>query len=469
MIDNVQHGVLGGVLTERGPEQLERFMHASSMLTDDHFAPYERAAWMFMGRLLAATGAMPDFKIIDHYLPQTQLQIEVQAEVRQLWLQLESQPKTDESAFRYAVYMTHELRKKDLLAQTLGEAGSILLQNTKVGKKELEGYDDARRHLEDQLLRIDGMEREAMPEGNLRTSRDELLDLPMTSSMVKLTTGLPPLDSLTGGGFGPGQLCLIAGYTNEGKSFFCVNIAWAMVMAGYNVVYFTTETVKREVDIRMAVRHSHLPKFGCPGGLDYSAVLSNEMTPEQHLIWQAVAEDFTDPDQPYGRFDVIQVAEGTSMSTIRAKLRAYQSVFHVDACFIDELQMLTANNSREDSQSELEETVRAAMKLAIDFDGGRGIPVISPWQIKRADWEAARTNGGRYTRASLGNTAEAERRAAIIVSLFRHIDSIHRVSCQVLKQRSGPTGDFEGHVDFAHCIVRAERAALEIELPAMNV
>lgn len=469
MIDNVQHAVLGGIIRAEGAESLERFMHASSQLTDDHFSSYEKACWMLLGRLLAATGVVPDFGIVDHYLPNTQLQVEVQAEVRALWLALESMAPVEETEFRYAVFMAHELRKKDLFAETLVNAGDILGFGKKIGRDELQGYDDARRHLEDRMLLIDGMEREAMPEGNMRDEREALLDAPMSASLVRLATGFDQLDRLTSGGFGPGDLVLIAGYTNEGKSFICANMAWHMVMCGHNVVFFTSETMKKDLNLRLIVRHSHLPKFGIPGGLDYSQVRDNSLSPQHFLKYQEVVEDFTHPDAPYGRMDIVQVPEGTTVSTLRSKLRAYQAVFHVDACFIDELQLLAANSKREDNQSELEETVRAALKLSIDFDNGRGIPIFSPWQMKREAWEAARTNGGRYTRASLGNTAEAERRATAIVSAFRHPDSLHRVSAQLLKQRNGPTGDFEMYVDFSRCLVRAERSALEVELPAMNV
>lgn len=469
MIDNVQHAVLGGIIRANGGEALDRYIHASSQLTDEHFASYEKACWMLLGRLLSATGVLPDFKIIDHYLPSTQLQVEAQAEVRALWLALEAMAPVEETEFRYAVYMTQELRKKDLFAETLVNAGDILSFGKKIGREEYQGYEDARRHLEDRMLLIDGMEREAMPEGNMRDEREALLEAPMSASLVRLSTGFSHLDKLTGGGFGPGDLVLIAGYTNEGKSFICANMAWYMVMNGHNIVFFTSETVKRDLNLRLIVRHSHLPKFNIPGGLDYSQVRDNSMSPEHFLKYEEVVEDFTNPDAPYGRLDVVQVPEGTTVASLRSKLRAYQAAFHVDGCFIDELQMLAASSKREDSQSELEETVRAALKLSIDFDNGRGIPVFSPWQMKREAWEAARTNGGRYTRASLGNTAEAERRATAIVSAFKHPESQHRVSAQLLKQRNGPTGDFEMHVDFARCLVRAERSALEVELPSMNV
>lgn len=469
MIDNVQHGVLAAVLNADSPEDLERFMYATSQLSEDHFAPYERACWMLMTRLLSATGVLPDYDIIDHYLPTTQLTVEVQAEVRNLWLQLSGLPPVDEADFKYAVYMTHEERKKELFAESLATAGEVLTFGKRIGNEDRQGYEDARRYFEDQVMKIDGMERDHMPEGNMREEREELLDIQTSASMVKLPTGIRSLDTLTAGGVSPGQLVLLAGYTNEGKSMWLVNIAHSIILQGRNVVFFTTETVKPDVNMRMAVRHSHLPHFNCPGGLSYTEVMENNLSPEHYGTYQQVVEDFTNPDSPYGRFDVVQVPEDTPMSFLRAKLRAYQSIFHVDAVMIDELQMLSAAHKREREREELNQVVRAAKQLAVDFDGGRGVPVISPWQMSRNAWDNARTNGGRYTRSSLSETAEAERRADVVISMFKHTDSLHRVSAQVLKQRSGPIGDFELHVDYGRCFVGAAHSGLESDLPPMDV
>lgn len=179
--------------------------------------------------------------------------------------------------------------------------------------------------------------------------------------------------------------------------------------------------------------------------------------------------DFTSDDSPYGRFDVVQVPEDTPMSFVRSKLRAYQSIFNVDVVIIDELQMLSAAQKREREREELNQVVRAAKQLAVDFDGGRGVPVISPWQMSRNAWEEAQKNGGRYTRSSLSETAEAERRADVVISMYKHPESRSRVSAQVLKQRSGPIGDFELYVDYAHCYVGAGHAPLEAELPPLDI
>ena len=161
--------------------------------------------------------------------------------------------------------------------------------------------------------------------------------------------------------------------------------------------------------------------------------------------------------------------EGTTISYVRSKLRAYQSIFNVDAVIIDELQMLAATKSRESERAELNEVVHSAKQLAIDHDGGRGVPILVPWQMSRAAWEAARNNGGRYTRASLSETAMAERRADIVISMYKHPESLHRVSAQILKQRSGPIGDFELHVDYGRCLVRAAHSEIATDLPQLEV
>lgn len=65
-----------------------------------------------------------------------------------------------------------------------------------------------------------------------------------------ITTGIPPLDSITSGGLGRGELGLVVGGTGGGKSMFLVYLAAAAMKDGHNVIYYTLELGETEIGRR---------------------------------------------------------------------------------------------------------------------------------------------------------------------------------------------------------------------------
>lgn len=126
---------------------------------------------------------------------------------------------------------------------------------------------------------------------------------------------------------------------------------------------------------------------------------------------------------------------------MEARLLRVRRQFPVDLLVIDYLALLRSERRRESDREELGSIIKAAKQLATTFDDGRGVPVISPWQVNRSSKEAA-AKAGMYTTAALAETAEATNSSDVIVSLLEPEDNTSRFAdlrAQVLKNRDGET------------------------------
>ena len=54
--------------------------------------------------------------------------------------------------------------------------------------------------------------------------------------------------------------------------------------------------------------------------------------------------------------------------------------------------------------------VKQARRMCLTFDGGRGLRVISPWQINRAGYNEAKKNSGKYDLPALAAAADCKKR-----------------------------------------------------------
>lgn len=84
-------------------------------------------------------------------------------------------------------------------------------------------------------------------------SRIEERDNPKLSPVIR--TRLPTLDVKLKGGLRIGELGLIVGFTNVGKSFFALNFAFVAAASGFTTILVSTEMEKIETDTRLDARY----------------------------------------------------------------------------------------------------------------------------------------------------------------------------------------------------------------------
>ena len=305
----------------------------------------------------------------------------------------------------------------------------------------LSGQKSTREFLQENLRNLEVVDTVAAPEGDVRDDVEKIwLDYENKEKnpdeLGGIKYGIAEVDEFTGG-VRAGELVLVAGYSGSGKSQIVTSLAWNALRNGHNVLMFTTETTREEMEIRVLARHSRLPKFKCPGGIDSSHIMNARLSPEHKQVFRNVLDDFKESDT--GNLYMVQMPPDGMVDYVHAKAAQYNRLNPIDLIIIDSINLLRLPGKIEGKRIMLEDMLQNFKRFASSFDGGRGVAIVSPWQMSRNAWYEAKESGGTYTMASLSDTSEAEKSSSQIISIFKedNDNTDGRLNIQVLKNRSG--------------------------------
>lgn len=437
--------ILAGIL----PDNVPRLYSAQKHITADHFSTRELGnVYQIICHLVEVTGHLPT---VDSFvdLIGSQHDSGTVTLYRDIFERLTVKDVLD-SDFSWSMQALREQHADRETGNVLTTAMRILREGEKVGKESLHGATSAREYTIGGFADIESTLRLSdAPEGTINEERSEMeaeyaavKQRRIDGKLSGVCTGVEALDDALGG-FHPGELALVIGFTSEGKTGLVVQTAWhAAFMQGLNVFFATSETLRAQVRRRMVARHSRLPQFACVDGLNSNAIKSGMLTDDEEGVYNAVIADMQSAE--YGKLHIAQIPSGSTIESLAARLRTYNMRTKLDLVVIDYIPLLKPIRSRNTFQAEMSETVKAAKILAASFDDGRGVPVISPWQVSRNAYEQAQSFGG-YTLSSLSDTSEAEKSSDIVVSMFlpqdQRIGGTPNIDFQVLKNRDGERMD----------------------------
>lgn len=392
--------------------------------------------------------------------------------------QLLSSMDVPDADFRWSLEQLRDLAAERATSETIVQAMEILNKGATDEKgEEIKGHSDARHHILSRFAEIDReLSMQESPEGDMRVETDDILkmyfDAKQNGGKRGFEFGVPLLDDKSGG-IAAGELGLGVGYTGSGKTHLSIQLAWNnAINHGKNAVYLTTETLRPQVRTRLVARHSMMPEFELPGGLDSRDLSRGTLDNDEEQKLQEILHDL-DKNPNYGKIYIVQLPSRATISTIESRLISIQRKFNIDLCVIDYLTLLRSDRRRTSDREELSSIVKEAKQLATTFDDGRGLPVFSPWQVNRTSWAKAQDEG-YYTTASLAETAEAANTPDLIVSLLEPLNSEERnvpMKGQVLKNRSGGiANNIPLYLDRATSCFTEERAhgSMDDLLGAMN-
>jgi replicative DNA helicase len=260
------------------------------------------------------------------------------------------------------------------------------------------------------------------PEGDMRIEGAAVLDEYGTrkghrerGTSGAISTSLAELDELLGSGLERGELDIVAGWTSAGKTSFIIQLAWhAAVVQGRNVVFFTSETQRPQIRVKVLARHSRLERFGLRAGLNSRDIKAGTLTPAAEAKLREVVADFS---QIQGRFYIAQAPRRATIESVWSRLARITRDWPADLVVIDSIQLLRAEERRRSQWEETSATVKEVKELAGTYLDGRGVPVISPWQVSKEARAAARQRGF-YLTGDLAETREAETSSDLILSLL---------------------------------------------------
>ena len=452
MADALDHGrtVLGAILAGR-PDLLAA---AQRHLAPSHFTDSVQAALFAMCERYAdqTRGVLPRAALADSLRtapPGTVLKYEEYYD-----LLTAAAPSDDE--FLWSVQQLCELHAERMTGEKLARAYKILTQGDTEGegraKRELRGHADARSYLLSGLADIEReLNAEAAPEGDMRAEADDIKAdyarrMQQRSAGTSVSTGITSLDLMLGGGTQRGELGFVAGYTSAGKSKWCAQLAHHAVTAqGKNVVIFTSETLRSQVRFSILARHSREERFGITDG-NHFGINTRDMksgTLPDPRVFRRVLHDFTDTPG-YGRCYIAQVPRGATVATLESRLARYAREWTADLVIVDYLALLRSELRNRDLRESLVDIIKEAKQVAATYCDGLGVPLWSPWQVRRDARDEA-SKRGYYTLNDLSETAEASNTADVVISLLEPDadDSRGRsvpLKLGVLKNRDGERG-----------------------------
>lgn len=444
--------VLAGVL----PKRLDLLRELTKEVTEDYFTDpiYAKMFALIQNYYQRVDGVMTRNALMD-MLNRSNLDPGRKAVYEETFDDLVALDITD-AEFMWSV---HELREdyaesnlKGLLTKSMEIVTKGVLTNDRTGET-LKGQEDAREYLLSGMANLDQeLSRQESPHGDMRdegslilAEYEEKRAARAANKLAGVRFGIRDLDEKVGG-LQPGELVISAGYSSDGKTSLCVQLAWSTaVEQGKNVLFLSTETVNTVIRRKLISRHSRHPKFadwGLPEGLNSKNLKEGTLNAHEQEFLEHVVYDFTNAEE-YGHLYIHQVPRMASMEVVEQIMNATQKKFNVDLVVIDYLALLRPLGVRSTDRESLAGILKNAKQIATTFNKGAGVPIISPWQVNRASKEAANSIG-MYTSQSLAETAEATNTPDVIISLLAPVDNTERyadITAQVLKNRDGETAN----------------------------
>ncbi|WNN95028.1 DnaB-like dsDNA helicase [Microbacterium phage Magritte] len=458
--------VLGAIL----PANRKRLEKANSLLSPAHFVEKSSSTlFAFLIRYADQTsGAVMPKKFLEDMLRERGVVAGVKEQLQELYDAC-AEMDVDDAEFIWSVHQLRDVAAEKATGEALTTAMQILREGVEIQPGQIEkGHEASRLAVMEQFQSIDRELRLAdAPEGDLRDETSELLldyserkQERESGKSRGVEFGIVDLDRRVGG-MQKGELILAAGYSSDGKTTLCVQAAWsAAVEQGKNVVFFTTETLRDQVRRKILARHSKLPQFNLPEGLNTKDLKMGTLSEEGEEALPTIARDLT-RNPAYGRIYIAQVPRAATLASLELRLaRIIRQLGHVDLVVIDYLALFKATMRRNTQREELSEIMKEAKLLAVANE----VPVMSPWQVSREARKEAET-GGAYSSRALSETAEATNTADLIVSLLAPTDNSDRyadVTMQILKARDGETvNGLVVNVDYATSEFRSRSLGLD--------
>jgi replicative DNA helicase len=261
-----------------------------------------------------------------------------------------------------------------------------------------------------------------------------------------------------------GQLMVIAAYVAQGKTTFAANMAYNGIIQGLNGMFVAMEMNFVEMRDLIYTMHTcnHIwydhPKYkNLCGKISYEKVCYGELNDLEKEFFEYAANDLVNQDK-YGELIIHQPTDTFTPSRLELELIDRQAELDergkkIDFLIIDYVGLMLQDKAERygDFNADLNNIIKRLKHLTMNFDNGRGLRIITPFQVNREGWKDAVKNDGVYKLTALSNANEGERAADQVISLFMSEENrksgIVKITC--LKNRRGPMfSPFEACIDF---------------------
>jgi replicative DNA helicase len=145
---------------------------------------------------------------------------------------------------------------------------------------------------------------------------------------------------------------------------------------------------------------------------------------DQQKVLPDIIDDYT-KNPNYGKLVIVQIPRNATISYCEAKANKYQQEFDVDLVVIDSINLLRPERKFGTKREDLASILIEAKQFATTFADGRGVPVVSPWQVNRDSWKEAQ-QVGYYNSSALAETSEASSSSDILITILEPKENNNR-------------------------------------------
>jgi replicative DNA helicase len=286
-------------------------------------------------------------------------------------------------------------------------------------------------------------------EGNFSNSvEDRYNDYLFTEQNPNLTTGVmsgfSEIDDYTYG-IKQSELMIISGASSSGKSLLMMNYAinaWLgpnkpgdlyneMLEGGKNVVYFTLEMSKRQLEQRIDANMANVR---------HKAIMRGQLTPEEKQRWKSSLDFQKKYDK---KFYIVDMPRGSRTLDIEARYDSILSEFQPDLVVVDYLGIMKPNK---DFGQDWLEVGHVAEDLH-EFCRNKNIAVLTAAQRKARN---KATKGQSNDLEELGRSKMIGDNANIVLLIEQRDDELLRddMVIHIVKNRDGAKGEIKLYKEF---------------------
>ena len=245
-----------------------------------------------------------------------------------------------------------------------------------------------------------------------------------------LFTFLDPIDGVFRG-TKLGELTLVAAFVGQGKSTFVGNLAYNGLWQGLNGLYISLEMSFDEMRNFMYCLHTsnhqwyRHPRFkNLAGKISYERICYGELDELEEEFFDTASLDFA-TNEDYGEMLLTQPEEALTPALLEMEMYERQAQLaergkNLDFVVVDYVGLMVQDKKDRygDFNVDLNNMIKWLKNQTLTFNNGRGLRIITPFQINREGWKEAVKNDGVYRLTALSNAHEAERSPDQIYALY---------------------------------------------------
>jgi len=217
----------------------------------------------------------------------------------------------------------------------------------------------------------------------------------------------------------------LMGFANDGKTTLLNTLLYNMAARGKNVILFSKEHDPLELWIIFAFLHSHHADYRDKGEIlpPMSQFEKREVSDEDRALLQRIVNDIKTRKNISGRIEVRRL---TDWEALESHLKQNHAKNRYDVCAVDYLARIDMPWSKPQFRNQdMATQIHMAYDLTRNFDDGKGIVFITPMQINRSGYKAAKqkkTGEKKHDLTSVSQHSAFYEDMDLVFSLWRDPD-----------------------------------------------